>query len=673
MKISYRPEIDGLRALAVLSVVFYHTKLYLFNYELFKGGFIGVDIFFVISGYLITSIILKDLYLNGTFSFKYFYERRIRRILPVLLLVILISFILAWLFLLPGNLVDFSKSSLYSLGFSSNLYFWYSGQQYGAENGFLKPLLHTWSLSVEEQYYIIFPIVFVLIFKYFKKYIIHFLIISLVISLCIADWGSKNYPSFNFYILPTRGWELLAGSILSYYEIKIGHRSKNQKLILILPKVGLALILFSIFIFNDRMFHPSFYSIIPIIGVCLIIWFSNKNELTFKILSTKLKVGIGLISYSLYLWHYPIFVFDRILEFSNGSVNKKIFITILLLLISTFSYYLIEKPSRNSKYKFRIIFSIILVLYFIIIVLNNNVIKNNGFKNRFPDILDIRQKEVLRDPVSFIRCNGDEPNLEKACYFNRSSDKKVYLVGDSHNWNLMPDLKRELVSNDYQFITLIYNACFYFPEFHQINTKTKKINLNCNINSQYKILSQADNSIIIFFGRLPLYLNKVYFNNEEGGKEPDVWDNLFVSTKENLTIEETFKTEVLKLAQKNKIILIYPFPEAGWDIPKKILSLSNNDEKSIKEYLIPENYITTSHDVYKKRTASSFKLLNSIEGENIYRIFPDKLFCNTELKNRCLTHDDKHIFYADDDHPSSRAGEMINDLIMQKIKSNWLN
>ena len=234
----------------------------------------------------------------------------------------------------------------------------------------------------------------------------------------------------------------------------------------------------------------------------------------------------------------------------------------------------------------------------------------------------------------------------------------------------MPDLKRKLVSNDYQFITLIYNSCFYFPEFYQVHIKTKKVNLNCNINSQYKILSQAENSIIIFFGRLPLYLNKEYFDNKEGGKEPDVWNYLFVSKKGNLTIEETFKTEVLKLAQKNKIILIYPFPEAGWDIPKKILSLSNNNKKSIKEYLVPKNYITTSHDVYKKRTASSFELLNSIEGENIYRIFPDKLFCNTEVKNRCLTHDDKHIFYTDDSHPSSRAGEMINDLIMQKIKSN---
>ena len=670
MKISYRPEIDGLRALAVLFVILYHTKFRFLDYELFKGGFIGVDIFFVISGYLITSIIIKDLYFNNSFSFKYFYERRIRRILPVLLLVILTSFIFAWFFLLPGNFIDFSKSSLYSLGFSSNFYFWYSGQQYGAESGFLKPLLHTWSLSVEEQYYIIFPLIFVIVFKYFKKHIIYFLIISLMISLCIADWGSKNYPSFNFYVLPTRGWELLAGSILSYFEIKNGHRSKNQALIFILPKIGLVLVLLSFFFFNDRMYHPSFYSIIPIIGICLIIWFSNKHELTFRIFSTRLMVGIGLISYSLYLWHYPIFVFDRIIEFSDGSINKKIFLGVSLFLISIFSFYIVEKPARNSKYKFRIIISIILIFYSIIIILNNKVIENNGFKNRFPKILDFRAKEILRDPVSFIRCNGDETSIEKTCYFNRFSNKKVYLVGDSHNWYLMPDLKRKLINKDFQFITLVYKACFYFPKFYQVYTKTKKLNPDCNIESQYKILSKVNDATIIFFGRLPLYLDRNYFDNTEGGKETGIWDRLFVPKIKGLTIEDTFKTNVLELAKKNKIILIYPYPEAGWHIPKRILNLSKKDNNNNEKYLIPKNYITTSHDVYKERARSSFKLLDSIEGKNIHRIYPDKLFCNTIIKDRCLTHDDENMFYIDDDHPSTKAAEMINNLIMREINLN---
>ena len=152
MQITYRPEIDGLRAIAVISVILYHGQITILDNQSFKGGFIGVDIFFVISGYLITSIILKELVSKGSFSFKNFYQRRVRRILPVLLFVILASLPFAWMYMLPSSFVDFSKSILYSLGFNSNFYFYYSGQQYNAESGLLKPFLHTWSLSVVEQF-----------------------------------------------------------------------------------------------------------------------------------------------------------------------------------------------------------------------------------------------------------------------------------------------------------------------------------------------------------------------------------------------------------------------------------------------------------------------------------------------------------------------------------------
>ena len=158
MKLTYRPEIDGLRAIAVGAVILYHAQITILGHQPFKGGFIGVDIFFVISGYLITSIILKELFTTGYFSFKYFYERRIRRILPALLFVMLASFAFAWRYLLPSSFIDFSKSILYSLGFSSNFYFHYSGQEYGATSGLVKPFLHTWSLSVEWQFYIIYPL-----------------------------------------------------------------------------------------------------------------------------------------------------------------------------------------------------------------------------------------------------------------------------------------------------------------------------------------------------------------------------------------------------------------------------------------------------------------------------------------------------------------------------------
>ena len=219
MKINYRPEIDGLRAIAVLFVILYHAEISLYNKIIFQFGFIGVDIFFVISGYLITSVIFKELNLTKNFSFLNFYERRARRLLPALFFVMLSSLPLAWFYLLPNSFLDYSKSIIYSVFFSSNFYFHFTGLEYGAPDSLLKPFLHTWSLSVEEQFYIIFPILLVICFKYFKKYLLNAILILFFLSLFSAEWSARVNPSANFYFLYSRMWELLAGSLLSYYEI----------------------------------------------------------------------------------------------------------------------------------------------------------------------------------------------------------------------------------------------------------------------------------------------------------------------------------------------------------------------------------------------------------------------------------------------------------------------
>ena len=230
MRINYRPEIDGLRAIAVLSVILYHARLNFFDYNFFNGGYFGVDIFFVISGYLITSIIYKELYFKKTFLFFDFYQRRIRRILPALLCVFIVTFPFSWIYLLPNSFIEYSESILYALGFSSNFYFQYSGLEYASENALLKPFLHTWSLSIEEQFYIIFPIILYFSYKYLNKYTFIVLFFLFISSFLFSYYGSINFPSLNFYLLPTRAWELLAGSLLAYLEINLGHRSKNKLL-----------------------------------------------------------------------------------------------------------------------------------------------------------------------------------------------------------------------------------------------------------------------------------------------------------------------------------------------------------------------------------------------------------------------------------------------------------
>tara|TARA_B100000886_G_scaffold240683_1_gene168812 strand:+ start:315 stop:2306 length:1992 start_codon:yes stop_codon:yes gene_type:complete len=662
MKLTYRPELDGLRAIAVGAVVLYHAQITIFGHQPFKGGFIGVDIFFVISGYLITSIILKELITTGSFSFKHFYERRIRRIIPVLLFVMLVSLPFAWMYLLPSNLIDFLKSILYSLGFSSNFYFWYSGQQYGAESGLLKPFLHIWSLSVEEQYYILFPIVLLISFKYLKKYLIYIFTLGFFVSLGLADWGSKNHPSFNFYILPTRGWELLAGSIIAYFEIIKGKRSENKILNLLLPSLGLLLIGHSILFFNDRIFHPSFYTLSPIIGVCLIIWFSNKDELITKILSTKIFVAIGLISYSLYLWHYPIFVFARITEIIQGSIFIKLLLIIITFILSTFSYYFIERTARDKKNKFKIVFLNIFLVYFFLVISSFIVL------NKIPNYLEknvitkfksnLLKKDCIKINDSYLKCSTDF----------KKNKKKIYLVGDSHIGFLSLDLKNRIIKNDYEVNIITQDLCIFFRKFDMVSKKTQK-NSCTKINYLNEFLKE-ENSIFVIGGRFPMHLNGTLFDNEEGGIEPGIFDNEYVNKGYYKSINESFYSEITKLSHKNRIIFVYPIPETGVNVYQKIFNQLPKKISLRKDLFVPKNPITTSYEVYKKRTKSSFQLFDSIDGENISRVYPHTLFCDKFIKDRCVTHNNKDIFYVDYHHPSTKGAEMINDLIIKEISSN---
>ena len=199
-KLSQRVEIDGLRAIAVVSVILYHAFIMLSDRDWFEGGFIGVDIFFVISGYLITRIILVELYTTGSFSFLNFYERRARRILPMLFVVIFVSTPYAWQKLLPSDFVEYAESILASLFFGSNFFFYFSTTEYGSESAFLKPFLHTWSLGVEGQFYLLFPILATVVFKYFRKHFLTILIGLFLISLLFAELMEVRNSELNFYL-----------------------------------------------------------------------------------------------------------------------------------------------------------------------------------------------------------------------------------------------------------------------------------------------------------------------------------------------------------------------------------------------------------------------------------------------------------------------------------------
>jgi peptidoglycan/LPS O-acetylase OafA/YrhL len=670
MKISYRPEIDGLRALAVLAVIFYHAQISILDFEPFKGGYIGVDIFFVISGYLITSLILKELKINKNFSFINFYERRSRRILPVLFFIILVFLPLAWLFLLPSAFEDFSKSILYTIGFGSNLFFHYSGLQYGAIEGMYKPFLHTWSLSVEEQYYIIFPIFLYFTFKYFNKYLFNILILFFVISFLSAEWGSKNYISANFYFIHSRMWELLAGSMLAYLEVKKEYRSQNKKLNEFLPILGIFFIIFYIISFDDKTFHPSVKTLIPVLGTCLFIWFSKKETLLGKIMSSKLFVGIGLMSYSLYLWHYPIFAFSRIIEFTQGDISKKLLIIIIIILLSIFTYFIIEKPFRDKKKIKRKLFLNIMILTLILIVtFNLFVIDKNGFKSRIPDTI-LSATERNKNEKIYQRLKQDKKlcfgRIRELCSFNNKNINKIYLIGDSHFGSLMFDLNNKLSNMDYNFIPITNNGFFYFND-------STKIDENRKIDQDYLILREkiseiilkSENNIFIFGGASSLYFfDKRFFNN---GKFLNDVHTSYVNKDDlkfdSVNLMSEFKQQIKQISKKNRVILVYPIPELGFNLQQKLLK-GNNWKKMEKNPTL----IKFPYESYAKVNKEVFNFYDTLDHKNIYRIFPHKLFCNTKIQGQCLTHNKKNIFFSDEWHTSDVGSEMINQLILDKIK-----
>ena len=357
----YKPQIDGLRALAVLPVIFFHADFFYF-----KGGFVGVDIFFVISGYLITTIILKEIS-KKKFSLLNFYIRRSRRILPVLYFITFLTFSFSIIFMTGDDLRFYSKEIISVIIFLSNFFFW-KNTGYFSPDSDLQPLLHTWSLGVEEQFYIFFPIFFIFVYKFYKNKLVLFISIIFLFSFILSQIGGNfkiqnliSSPPFfllpfelfwqagsaNFYLPFGRVWELMSGSLVAIYLFK--KRIEDNKINNFFSFFGFFLIIYSIIFFNEDIQYPSIFTLLPVLGTLLIILFATKITILNKFLSLKPLVYTGLISYSLYLWHQPILAFNRIYFDHDLSVIHSVILLIIAFFLSIITWKFIEQPFRNKK------------------------------------------------------------------------------------------------------------------------------------------------------------------------------------------------------------------------------------------------------------------------------------------------------------------------------------
>ena len=339
---SYRPDIDGLRAVAVLAVVLNHA-----GFGFLPGGFLGVDVFFVISGFLITGIIESE-FSSGSFSLMGFYERRVRRILPALGVVIAAVTPAAWAILTPAQLKQYGQSVASVAVFSSNLLFWQQSGYFDVAAE-LKPLLHTWSLAVEEQFYLFFPLLLVVLIRLGKRARGVALSSLIVGSLVIAQVGANAQWTSNFYLLPSRAWELLLGASLALLGVRAGPASARRAREAVSFSALLALVS-SLMLLTENDPLPGMLSLVPVGATVALLWSSGPETLAYRVLTLKPLVTIGLMSYSIYLWHQPLFVLARHATRSNLGAPLAAILVGLTLALSSVTYRFVERPFRRKHW-----------------------------------------------------------------------------------------------------------------------------------------------------------------------------------------------------------------------------------------------------------------------------------------------------------------------------------
>lgn len=661
----HRREIDGLRALAVLPVIAFHAGL-----ETFSGGFVGVDVFFVISGYLITSIILTQK-AAGTFSLLDFYERRARRILPALFLVMTICIPLSWLYLwgLPSDMKDFSQSLIAVSIFASNILFWRESGYFDTAAE-LKPLLHTWSLAVEEQYYVLFPLFMLLMWRFAKQWTVAVLSVGAVSSFSLAQWYGYNKPGATFFLLPTRGWEIAIGALVAFYFARYPQRQLSRLAQELGSLIGLSLIVYAVFVYSETNPFPSAYTLAPTLGTALIILCTTPTTLVGRFLSTKVFVGLGLISYSAYLWHYPLFAFTRHSRLDPLSGQTILTLCSLTLFFAYLSWRFVEIPIREGRYTRQALFvaAFVITLFFISYGTFGHI--KNGFVDYFDDPF-IKQIETVKSDRELqtenARLISANRSVIGALRFGDLQKKPSFVVvGDSHAESLIYAASLIALERQTAGESFSYDNCPPIEISMYIKqNETQKICNSLRRSFFHSLGSQLVPNVIVLASRWTLRMEQTPFDNLEGGierVERSQWLNMH-SEKigYKAALAKDYKDSVVKMLEKgHQVVLIYPIPEMGWDVPTRVAKLYRSNSK------VEASDASISYEVFNNRNKDTYEALDAIgKHRNLFRVYPEKIFCNTTVKDRCVAHINGELLYYDDDHITKYGAR----LIFEKVKN----
>lgn len=641
INVKQRANIEGLRGIAVLLVVFFHSGL-----KIAEGGYIGVDIFFVTSGYLITKTIV-DNFDNQSFSLLQFYERRFQRIIPAAIFVIIITGSIGLIFLLPEELRDLGTSIRSALILRSNTWAANSIDYFGISTEF-KPLVHLWSLSIELQFYVLFPILLSLfLYLNIRKLFLASIFIAIIALIYFATIHVSETPTKDYFSSIMRSWELLLGALLCLSNIDYYLSSKKPAISNYFPGIGLFLIFISLYIVNQNSQFPGIIALLPCLGSAMILLSGDDSETIFNsILSNKALCKIGVISYSLYLIHQPLFAYFRILNGRRTSDLESILLIAASILFSTIIWALIEKPSQHrSKKRLILTYSLIIPCWFIIMFIahqaQNQKLTQFHLRTNVAKILNFRYDNNPR--LNECRTDVGIINPTKACTYGDSKLPAAAIWGDSHVDQLVMPLAREFNKFGYSIIEFSIAGC---PPILDVEPTSKT---NCKKNTQAILTYLINNKKIEH-----IFLQAYWVGYIDDGL-------ISKDTYKFKKIKHSFKKLVSSLTHAGKIVhIIYPTPKMKVDPPLYLARIALIYPKKT----LP--YVKISNADFLNQSKLSIKLLDDVSMElSVDTIQPAQALYDPKSLN-FYANNFKKVYYRDDNHLSVTGASKIAPLIAQK-------
>lgn len=671
----YRTDIDGLRALAILPVVAYHAFP---RYA--PGGFIGVDIFFVISGYLISLIIFRSL-LNNDFSFAEFYAHRIKRIFPALILVTATCYAVGWFALLPDEFKQLGKHIAAGMGFVQNFVLWKEAGYFDVASE-LKPLMHLWSLAVEEQFYLIFPLIVWAAWKA-RLNVLTGVIVLGVISFVLNQKGIGKDAIKTFFAPQTRFWELMAGSVLAYvYGFRAWRPSftrwihagifnrlffrevpeeKDRSVLLssILSFIGLALIVYSIAKYNHTMPYPGVRTVAPVLGAVLLILAGPHAWVNRQILSRKVVVWVGLISYPLYLWHWPLLSFARIVESETPSRNIRIAAIVISFVLAALTYYLIEKRVRYGRSTWLKV-AFLSALGVVVGYVGYNAYTRDGLAFRVKELVS-RNSMFSNENTPWLPENqenyckqkfGGEVNFSY-CRIANNADPTIQIIGDSHANALFPGMRNFLSGSTENVMQLGTGGCSPFRGVSSFDQKTDDAGkISCLVMTDKAIDIAIQNKSIhtvILWSRGPIYLSSKGFYYNDFADEKN-HNRVLISKKhpnleDNYAIwEDAMRDTLNELIPTKKVVFVLDNPELGFDPKSCVDSRPVRITNKIKTpCAIPKHDFDERNKEYRELVLKVLKDYPSVKVFDAAAQLCDSQWCWAIKDGKMLYRDDDHL------------------------------